>query len=136
MAVYTDLTPRTKAEVHVGYKLAEDIQAIENSIKNLFTIEIGEVPGKPWLGNPISVFLFDNMGFFEEKAMEVAMQNVLEKYEPRARLISIKINKEQEYNYLEIVINYVIYINSQEVFRNLSISHNTMTSIAQRNKQI
>jgi len=136
MAVYTDLTPRTKAEVQVGYKLAEDIQAIENSIKNLFTIEIGEVPGKPWLGNPISVFLFDNMGFFEEKAMEVAMQNVLEKYEPRARLISIKINKEQEYNYLEIVINYVIYINSQEVFRNLSISHNTMTSIAQRNKQI
>ena len=136
MAVYTDLSPRTKDEVQVGYQLAEDIQAIENSIKNLFTIEIGEVPGKPWLGNPISVFLFDNMGFFEEKAMEVAMQNVLEKYEPRVRLISININKEQEYNYLEIVINYVIYINSQEIFRNLSISHNSMTSIAQRKKQI
>jgi len=135
---YKDITPTYTGIENTGYGIVEDLDAIQNSIKNLFTIELGEVPGKPWLGNPVSLYLFDNIGFFEERAIESALRNVLDKYEPRVTLVSIKITNQEEFNFLEIIINYIIFIDGNEVFQNLrlSLAHNSMTSIAQRTKQL
>jgi len=131
---YKDISPKYKQGNLVGYNEVNDLVAIENSILNLFTIELGEVPGKPWLGNPISLYIFDNIGFFEERAIETALRNVLEKYEPRVQLISIKINVQDEYNYINITLDYIVFINSNEIFQNTSFSlaHNSMTSIQTR----
>jgi len=67
MAVYNDITPKYENRTNVGYNSVSDLDAINNSLKNLFTIELGEVPGKPWLGNPISIYLFDNIGFLKKE---------------------------------------------------------------------
>jgi len=135
---YADITPKIKNGDQIGYSISTDLLAIQNSLKNLFTIELGEVPGKPWLGNPISLYLFDNIGHFEERAIETALRNVLEFYEPRVNLISIKIDKQDEYNSINIIIEYIIYIDNKEQFQTIdfSLAHNSMTSIAQRTKTI
>jgi len=134
MAVYNDIRTKYENRVPVGYDSVTELDAINNSIKNLFTIELGEVPGKPWLGNPISLYLFDNIGFFQERAIETALKNVLNKYEPRVNLISIKINKQEEYNSLSAIINYSAFIHGTEVFQSLDLSmaHNTLTSVSTR----
>ena len=134
MAVYKDIIPKYENREVVGYNTVTDLDAINNSLKNLFTIELGEVPGKPWLGNPISIYLFDNIGFFEERAIETALRNILEKYEPRVSLIGLKIIKEDEYNSINIILDYSAFINGQEVFENinLSVAHNMLTNISSR----
>jgi len=134
MAVYKDIIPKYENREVVGYNTVTDLDAINNSLKNLFTIELGEVPGKPWLGNPISIYLFDNIGFFEERAIETALRNILEKYEPRVSLIGLKIIKEDEYNSINIILDYSAFVNGQEVFENinLSVAHNMLTNISTR----
>lgn len=134
MAKYFDISPKLLSGKHIGYDTVTDIDAIKNSLKNLFTIRKGEVPGKPWLGSPLTPYLFDNIGFFEERTIETVLMNTLEKYEPRVRLINIEVKQQQEYNSLYIVLNFIVYINNNEVFESLtfSLAHNTMTTIQTR----
>lgn len=134
MAYYKDITARTNNNQLVGYDIVEDLEAVKNSLVNLFTIEKGEVPGKPWLGNPLSVFLFDNIGFFEERTMETSFKNTISLYEPRVRVQSLTVTNSPEYNRISIFVQYIVLINNTETFDNLRISlaHNEMTSIATR----
>lgn len=134
MATYTDITPKFSNNSLIGYDKVTDLEAINNSIMNLFSIQQGEVPGKPWLGSPISVFVFDNIGFFEEKQLETNLRNTLELYEPRVELIDLTIDSQPEYNSLNIDIQYVIIIDVEEIFETVSFSlaHNSMTSISTR----
>jgi len=134
MAVYNDIITKYENREPVGYDNVTDLIAIRNSLKNLFTIELGEVPGKPWLGNPISLYLFDNIGFFQERAIESALRNILEKYEPRVTLLSLVITKQEEYNSINVILNYSAFISGREVFENinLSVAHNMLTDISTR----
>ena len=135
MAAYTDLTPKYLNGSMVGYDIVEDLEAIKTSLRNLFLINVGEVPGKPWLGNPISLYVFDNIGYFEERTIEIALRNVLDKYEPRVQLINMKITKKNDQNSIDIVINYNALIDNRNVFDSLAfnLAHNELTMIATRN---
>ena len=134
MAYYKDITPKVVSDNLVGYDVSEDLNAVKNALINLFTIEVGEVPGKPWLGNPLSLYLFDNIGFFEERAIETSFQNTIDLYEPRVRIVSLDITSSPEFNRISIYVEYIVLINNTETFDNLRISlaHNEMTAIATR----
>lgn len=134
MASYTDIVPKLTGSEHVGYGTVTDIDAIKNSLRNLFTIKLGEVPGKPWLGNPLPAYLFDNIGFFEERAMETALRNVIDKFEPRVSLTGITVDNQPEYNSINILLKYVVYIEGIERYQELSLSlvANDMTTIQTR----
>ena len=135
MAYYKDIDPKYVAGELVGYNISENLVAVKNALRNLFTIEVGEVPGKPWLGNPVSIYLFDNINFFDERAIETAFENTIQLYEPRVRLIKLKIDSAPEYNRLTVYMEYIVLINNTETFDNLrfSLAHNEMTAIATRN---
>ena len=134
MAYYTDIVPRVDGENLVGYGLVEDVDSVKNALINLFTIEKGEVPGKPWLGNPLSIFLFDNIGFFEQKTMETSFKNTIDLYEPRVQLEKLTVTPSPEYNRITIYLEFYVLINNTETLENLRISlaHNEMTNIAIR----
>ena len=134
MAYYTDIIPKTDLNNQVGYSLVEDVEAVKNSIMNLFTIQKGAVPGKPWLGSPITPYLFDNIGYFEERTMETSFINTLRKYEPRVRIERLNVISSPEYNRITINLDFFVLINNTETFQNLrfSMAHNEMTSISTR----
>ena len=131
---YIDISPIRDSAGNIQYSKKYDVEAINNSIMNLFTIEKGEVPGKPWLGNPLSIYLFENIGYFEQRSIEVSMRNTLELYEPRAIIEYIYVDVLNESNAIEINIGYYIILGSQKIFEDLKFkySHNNMTSIIQR----
>jgi len=134
MSYYTDIVPKTNEEDVVGYKLIHDIDAVKNSLINLFTIRKGEVPGKPWLGSPLTPYLFDNIGFFEEKAIQTAFKNTVALYEPRVDIQSLRVVASPEYNRITVTIKFYVLINNTKTFENLrfSLAHNEMTSIVTR----
>lgn len=131
---FIDISPIRDSSGSLYYAKQYDIDAINNAIMNLFSIELGEVPGKPWLGNPLSIYLFDNIGYFEQRSIEISIKNTLEIYEPRVRIDYVNVDVINEENSIEIGIGYYAIIGSQEVFEDLKFkySHNNMTSISQR----
>ena len=134
MAYYTDISPKNDVSSQVGYVLVEDIEAVKNSLINLFTIEKGQVPGKPWLGSPITPFLFDNIGYFEERTIETSFRNTIKRFEPRVRVESLKVISSPEYNRISIYLEFFVLINNTKSFQNLrfSLAHNEMTNITTR----
>jgi len=134
MAYYRDLAPRKVNDKLVGYQVSEDLLAVKNSLRNLFSIRLGTVPGKPWLGNPIDVHVFDNIGFFEKRTIEDAFRNVIEKFEPRVEIASLGIEVSNEFQQVTVYMEYYVLIDSAEVYDNLRISlaQNEMTAIVTR----
>lgn len=137
MAYYKDIKPKYSTEGQIGYSDSEDMEAIKNSLKNLFLIKKGEVPGKPWLGSPLTIFLFDNIGFFEEKTIKTSFTNTVETFEPRVKIINLTIDGNYEHNSLTINLDYYVIFSGENIYQNLrfSLSHNEMTNIDLRKTQ-
>ncbi len=118
----------------IGYDFDLDEEAIKNSIRNIFTVQKGEVPGKPWFGNPLNIALFDLFDFFSEKDMEIAVQNALERWEPRINVIRIVVNKALEYNRIIIHVDYSYNVGTDLRYSDIDIpyTHNNISYIGGR----
>jgi len=131
---YKDIIPKHTTVGNIGYDEVFDELAVQESLKNLFIINQGEVPGKPQIGNPLNIFLFDNIGYFEVQGIKTAFINMMEKYEPRVKIVDLDIKEESEYNNISISITYIIMIGDRNTVRNyrFSIGYNTMTNLTLR----
>ena len=131
---YKDITPRYAEGQQRGYDTVEDEKAIQNALYNLFTIQQGQVPGKPWLGSGLNLFLFDNIGFFETRALEASFINTIEKYEPRVKMLELDIIVESEYNSISIDITYIILIGDRNSIKNyrFNLTYNNISNITLR----
>ena len=138
MAIYTDLDPTYKNSVLKGYDVVEDLEAIKNSLRNIFLVAKGDVPGKPKFGNPLNLELFDLFDGFTVTTIESAIENAIELYEPRVRLKSINVVVSPEYNRLIVELNYyaMIYDMVYEDVLYIPFAHNTMTFVDSRREVI
>jgi len=109
---YRDLKPKIDGETLVGYHSTFDEEAIKNSLKNIFLVQKGEMPGNPQFGNPLRLSLFDNFDFFTESTLKTAIRVEIEKYEPRVTLLDVKIDLMQEYNRVLVEVIYTINLNN------------------------
>jgi len=132
---FRDIFPKISVRgILTGYSDSIDEEAVKNSLRNLFSISLGQVPGKPWLGNALNIYLFDNISFFEEKAIKAAFINTIDKFEPRVNVVDVRIEYEPEYNSISIFIIYTLKIGDVNKVRNyrFSLNYNTMTNISLR----
>jgi phage baseplate assembly protein W len=132
MAAYTDVRPKFDNNNNlVGYSLSEDLEAVKNSIRNLFSITQGEVAGKPWLGNPMNISLFDQIDYFTAYSLHKGIKNTIERFEPRVLIENLVVNSYPDQNQVDIVLDYWILINNEQVFDQtvISLAYNTMTLI-------
>jgi phage baseplate assembly protein W len=102
--MYVDINPEKRISDRslIGYNTVTQIEAIKNSLRNLFLIPLGGVPGKPWFGNGLYEILFDPMDQFTEKFIREHIKNQLEKYEPRVQLLNIEVISSPEYNKIDV----------------------------------
>jgi len=131
---YQDILPQFGNNGLVGYTTVTDLDAIKNSLRNLFLIRKGEVPGKPWLGNPVTVFLFDNIGFFEEQSIKASFINTIENFEPRVRVTNLSVDIESEYNSISVYMEYYALYGTKQKAENLrfTMTYNDLSSINTR----
>jgi phage baseplate assembly protein W len=133
---FQDFNPIHEGDKLKGYELEYNEDAIKNSLLNLFTIQKGEVPGKPYLGNPLNLQLFDLFDFFTQSDMETAIINVIGMYEPRVTLHRVTVNRAEEYNRIIILIEYSFVIGDSINYDSLAIpySHNNVSYLGGRIK--
>jgi phage baseplate assembly protein W len=75
-----------------------DEEAIKASVRNLVLTKNYERPFHPEIGCQAYGLLFENFSPVTVKIMERTIADVIEKFEPRVRLVEVKINDQSDSN--------------------------------------
>lgn len=113
--IYRDLKPKIQGDVQIGYNSSFDLEAVKNSLMNIFLVNRGEMPGKPQFGNPLQLSVFDNFDYFTESSMTQAIRVAVEKYEPRVTVLEVNISEMPEYNRLIVEIRFSVNLKENNI---------------------
>ena len=106
---YTDL------DLFFGKKVSDqdvnkvtDVQAVKRSIRNLVLLNHYEKPFHPEIGSGIRGMLFEPITPLTSYVLTRKVENVIENFEPRARLIGVKASPDLDRNAYEITIEFYV----------------------------
>ena len=86
-----------------------DVQAVKRSIRNLILTDHYEKPFHPEIGSGIRGLLFELMSPITGNVLARVIEDVIENYEPRAKLIGVRVYPDMDRNAYEVTIElYVI----------------------------
>lgn len=92
-----------------------DEDAVKNSIKNLVLTRNYERPFHPEIGCQVYSLLFENFTPVTAELAKKTIQNVLETYEPRARIIDIRVAETDDLNEIAITIEFMVVNSNRPV---------------------
>jgi len=88
-------------------------ESVKQSIRNLILTNVGERMFEPDVGSTVNNALFEPNDFVSKDMMAQSINYAINTFEPRARLLSVKIDQTRDSN--SLVANIVFsLINSQE----------------------
>lgn len=85
-----------------------DEEAIKQSIKNLILTKNYSRPFHPEIGCQIHGLLFENWDPILENTMQQTISDLIDKFEPRVRLIDLKLNPSPDENSLDVTVEFQI----------------------------
>jgi phage baseplate assembly protein W len=88
--------------------LKTDDEAVKTALKHLILTKNFERPFHPEIGTQINSLLFENFSPAVKIAMERTIQETIEKFEPRVRLIELKVTEDQSSNGLSVNIVFAL----------------------------
>ena len=99
--------PNFKPKIKIDI-LDKDIQAVRNSINNIFHTKVGELPGEPEFGNNFDRWLFQQIDGILLNTIEIDIRCTLERWEPRVDIVGIDIKPNYDYNEVIVDVNFRI----------------------------
>lgn len=99
-----------------------DEEAVKASIRNLIQTKNYERPFHPEIGCQISSLLFENFTPMTREIMKKTILDVVNKFEPRAKLIDIRIKEGQDTNNLDVDIVFKLINSNRPVTFTTAIS--------------
>ena len=108
----TDLNPHPVSKDIVKFV---NERAVSRSIRNLLSTNRGERLYQPDIGSDLSNLLFEQMTDGLATTISNLIYNLLEQYEPRAKIIRLSVVPNYDRNLYDITMSFMI-INSQEPF--------------------
>ena len=85
-----------------------DIAAVKRSIRNLVLTNHYEKPFHPEIGSGVRDMLFENMTPFVAIMLTKRVEDVIENFEPRVRLMSVSARPDLDRNIYELTITFFI----------------------------
>ena len=93
---------------------AVNTEAIKKSFRNLVLTNYYEVPHDPELGSNLRGSLFENFSPLNTEFLKTKIRELADR-EPRIRILSITINQQEDYNSIQVSINYeIIELNRED----------------------
>ena len=86
----------------------EDVEAVKRSVKNLVQTNFYERPFHPELGCGVRELLFENFTPLTGIFIRRKVQEVLDNYEPRARVSGIAVNEQPDRNAIDVQVNFYV----------------------------
>ena len=84
------------------------IQAVKRSVRNLILTNIYEKPFHPEIGSGIRGLLFEPLSPITAFVLSQKVEDVIENFEPRARLVGVRANPDLDRNAYEITIEFYV----------------------------
>ena len=85
-----------------------DILAVKRSVRNLVLLNHYEKPFHPEIGSGIRDMLFENMSTMTAIILARKIEDVIENFEPRVRLISVRADPNLDRNEYEVTIEFFV----------------------------
>ena len=85
-----------------------DIQAIKRSVRNLVLLNHYEKPFHPEIGSGVRDILFEPMTPITANILARKIEDVIENFEPRAKLIGIRAQPNLDRNAYEVTIEFYV----------------------------
>lgn len=83
-------------------------KAVTRSIRNLILTNKGERLYQPDVGSSIQAMLFEPMSQFASNTIRKIIEDVITKYEPRAKIINVEVIPQEEQNRYVVTIVYIL----------------------------
>ena len=84
------------------------VEAVKRSIRNLVLLNFYEKPFNPQIGSDVRYLLFENMSPLTSVVLAEAIEDVIEDFEPRARLVSVRAFPNLDRNEYEVTIEFFV----------------------------
>ena len=84
------------------------VEAVKRSIRNLVLLNFYEKPFNPEIGSDVRYLLFENMSPLTSVVLAEAIEDVIEDFEPRARLIGVRAFPNLDRNEYEVTIEFFV----------------------------
>ena len=84
------------------------VEAVKRSIRNLVLLNFYEKPFNPEIGSDVRYLLFEYMSPLTSVVLAEAIEDVIEDFEPRARLISVRAFPNLDRNEYEVTIEFFV----------------------------
>ena len=85
-----------------------DIQAVKRSIRNLVLLNAFEKPFHPEISSGVRNMLFENMDPLTAVVLTRQVEDVINNFEPRARLVSVRTNPDFDRNQYNVSIEFYV----------------------------
>ena len=85
-----------------------DIEAVKRSVRNLVLTNFYEKPFHPEIGSGVRDMLFENMSPVTAVVLARKVEDVIENFEPRARLVGVRALPNLDRNEYEITIEFFV----------------------------
>lgn len=111
---YSDIDCTFEASPLTGIYKKTDANAVRQSVKNLLMTNHGEIPFRPYYGGNLNDLLFSLSTDLESSDVEDNVRYAIEKYEPRAKIQTLKSVIRPDYNSIDVTIVFEV-INTQKL---------------------
>ncbi len=93
----------------------EDIQAVKRSVRNLVLLDPYEKPFHPEIAGGIRGLLFELMSPFTAQQIAKKVEDVINNFEPRARLVAVRANPDLDRNAYDVTVEFYVVIAPTEL---------------------
>ena len=97
-----------------------DIQAVKRSLRNLINLDAFEKPFHPEISGGIREMLFENMTPMVAAVLAKKIEDVIENFEPRCRLVSVRAIPDFDRNIYNVSIEFYV-VNAPTELVDLSV---------------
>lgn len=99
---------------------SRDAAAVKQAVRNLVLTNFYDRPFGPNIGSALKESLFENNTVFTRFEIEESIREVINNYEPRARINSIRVSTKAQ-NALDVTINFRVVNTTEAVTLELTI---------------
>ena len=98
----------SKKQGNSDVNVITDFEAVKRSVRNLVLTNFYEKPFHPEIGSGVRDILFENMTPVTSVVLAKKVEDVIENFEPRARLISVRALPNLDRNEYEVSIEFFV----------------------------
>ena len=86
----------------------KDVQAVKRSIRNLVQLNVYDKPFHPEIAGGVREMLFENMSPLTAHTIARKVEDVINNFEPRARLVSVRAFPDLDRNSYEVSVEFYV----------------------------